>query len=187
MVTKQNVRQQALANLAVFSDEQYAYFMQQIVSKVTALPAWQSAQVVALTISQAKELPTDLLIQTALLQRKVVVLPRVLPNKQMVFMTITQNTRYERHKFGMLEPVDGRVVTPSEIDFVLVPGIAFTQNGHRVGFGGGYYDQWLPQVTATKIAVSITANVFSQPIWPLETTDQMVDQVIVIDEEIDNE
>jgi 5-formyltetrahydrofolate cyclo-ligase len=70
---------------------------------------------------------------------------------------------------------------------VLVPGIAFTQNGHRVGFGGGYYDRWLPQVTATKIAVSITANVFSQPIWPLETTDQMVDQVIVIDEEIDNE
>lgn len=187
MTTKQIVREQALANLADFSDKQRAQFMQQTVAKITALPAWQAAQVIALTLSQEKELPTDLLIQTALLQHKTVILPRVLPKKQMVFMTITQDTSYEKHKFGMLEPVGGRVVTPAEIDFVLVPGLAFTIDGQRIGFGGGYYDRWLPQVAAPKIAVSITANVFSQPTWPIETTDQMIDQVIVLDEEIDNE
>lgn len=187
MITKQTVRQQAIDNLAVLSDEQNAYFMQEMVKQITSLSAWKMAETVALTLSQADELPTDLLIQTALLQNKTVVLPRVLPKKQMAFMTINQDTHYERHPFGMLEPVGGRVVYPEEIDFVLVPGVAFTNDGQRIGFGGGYYDRWLPQTTAKKVAVTIAANMFVTPVWQIEVTDQKVDQVIVLDRKIENE
>ena len=187
MITKQAVRQKASTNLAALLDKRSVYFMQEMVKQITSLPAWQKAETVALTLSQADELPTNLLIQTALLQNKTVVLPRVLPKKQMAFATITQETNYERHPFGMLEPVGGRIVKPEDIDFVLVPGLAFTNDGQRIGFGGGYYDRWLPQTMAKKVAVTIVANVFVTPVWQVEETDQTVDQVIVLDRKIENE
>lgn len=183
MTTKLVIREQALANLAGMTEMMQTYLMQNMVKKVTALPTWGQAQVVALTMSQDDELSTELLIQIALLQNKTVVLPRVLPKRQMEFTTIDQDTVYDRHKFGMLEPVGGRIVSPDEIDFVLVPGLAFTPNGDRIGFGGGYYDRWLPNTTATKVATTITKNLYEQPTWSIEATDQRVDQVIVLDKE----
>lgn len=183
MTTKLVIREQALANLAGMTEMMQTYLMQNMVKKVTALPTWEQAQVVALTMSQDNELSTELLIQIALLQNKTVVLPRVLPKRQMEFTTIDQDTVYDRHKFGMLEPVGGRIVSPDEIDFVLVPGLAFTSNGDRIGFGGGYYDRWLPNTTATKVATTITKNLYEQPTWSIESTDQRVDQVIVLDKE----
>lgn len=183
MTTKLSIREQASANLSGMSDMMKTYLMQNMVKKVTALPAWQEAKIVALTMSQDEELSTELLIQIALLQNKIVVLPRVLPKRQMEFTTINRETVYARHKFGMLEPVGGRVVSPSEIDFVLVPGLAFTRHGDRIGFGGGYYDRWLPKVKAIKVSTTVTKNLYEQPIWPIEETDQVVDQVIVLDSE----
>ena len=183
MTTKLVIREQALANLAGMTEMMQTYLMQNMVKKVTALPTWEQAQVVALTMSQDDELSTELLIQIALLQNKTVVLPRVLPKRQMEFTTIDQDTVYDRHKFGMLEPIGGRIVSPDEIDFVLVPGLAFTPNGDRIGFGGGYYDRWLPNTTATKVATTITKNLYEQPTWSIESTDQRVDQVIVLDKE----
>ena len=183
MTTKLVIRELALANLAGMTEMMQTYLMQNMVKRVTALPTWEQAQVVALTMSQDDELSTELLIQIALLQNKTVVLPRVLPKRQMEFTTIDQDTVYARHKFGMLEPVGGRIVSPDEIDFVLVPGLAFTPNGDRIGFGGGYYDRWLPNTTATKVATTITKNLYEQPTWSIEETDQRVDQVIVLDKE----
>ncbi|WEA52537.1 5-formyltetrahydrofolate cyclo-ligase [Weissella paramesenteroides] len=183
MTTKLSIREQASANLSGMSDMMKTYLMQNMVKKVTALPAWQQAKTVALTMSQDEELSTELLIQIALLQNKIVVLPRVLSKRQMEFTTINRETVYARHKFGMLEPVGGRVVSPSEIDFVLVPGLAFTRHGDRIGFGGGYYDRWLPKVKAIKVSTTVTKNLYEQPIWPIEETDQVVDQVIVLDSE----
>ena len=183
MTTKLVIRELALANLAGMTEMMQTYLMQNMVKRVTALPTWEQAQVVALTMSQDNELSTELLIQIALLQNKTVVLPRVLPKRQMEFTTIDQDTVYDRHKFGMLEPIGGRIVSPDEIDFVLVPGLAFTPNGDRIGFGGGYYDRWLPNTTATKVATTITKNLYEQPTWSIESTDQRVDQVIVLDKE----
>ena len=102
---KNEAREIAKSNLAKLSDMQRATLMQQITSTVTALPAWQEASSVALTLSQDVELPTQLLIQTALLQGKKVYLPKVAPQRQLEFIQIDESTKYERHRFGMLEPI----------------------------------------------------------------------------------
>ena len=177
---KENIRIQAQANLAAIPEAARGNLMQQATRAITQLSAWQAADKIALTLSQDVEIPTQLLIQTALLQGKHVYLPRVQPKRQMIFVRITTDTVYEKHPFGMLEPVGDEIIDPADLDLVLVPGLAFSAAGDRIGFGGGYYDRWLPKTDATTVALVTPDNYFAAPTWPLEVTDQAVDQVVIV-------
>jgi 5-formyltetrahydrofolate cyclo-ligase len=82
--------------------------------------------------------------------------------------------RLVRHRFGMLEPdASLLVIEPCELDLVLVPGVAFDQRGYRLGFGAGFYDRLLPQVTATKVGVVYAALIVDHV--PHDEFDQRVD------------
>jgi 5-formyltetrahydrofolate cyclo-ligase len=47
--------------------------------------------------------------------------------------------------FGAREPADGQAIDPGEIDVVVTPAVAFDRKGRRVGYGGGFYDRFLPK------------------------------------------
>ncbi|MBM7616637.1 5-formyltetrahydrofolate cyclo-ligase [Weissella uvarum] len=178
--TKQFYRQQALARLQALNDEARAVYAQLMTKQMTERPEWQAAKVVALSLAQDDELPTQLLIQVALIQHKQVVLPKVRPQHQMDFIPVDAETVYERHKFGMLEPVGDPLHDLKAIDVVVVPGLAFAADGARLGFGGGYYDRWLPKVEAPTFGFTIPENYYQTAAWPTETTDQPVDHVLVL-------
>lgn len=178
MIEKAEIRKCAQANYRDYLTGHGSYAMQALVQIVTGLPAWQKAQCVALTLSQTGELPTQLLIETALLQGKDVFLPRVAPKRQLEFIPINQDTTYERHPYGMLEPVGTPLSEVEQLDFVLVPGLAYSQAGDRVGFGGGYYDRFLIRVpNAATVGVTLPANYYPTPIWPVEVCDYRVQTV----------
>jgi 5-formyltetrahydrofolate cyclo-ligase len=82
-----------------------------------------------------------------------------------------------RHRFGMLEPApDLPVVAPTALDVVLVPGVAFDPRGGRLGFGGGYYDRFLPSTPALRVAPTYDQCLCES--LPCREHDQRMDWVV---------
>lgn len=59
----------------------------------------------------------------------------------------------QRGAYKILEPMSPVEANPNDIDVVLVPGIAFSKTGDRLGFGKGYYDKFLADFTGSKIGI----------------------------------
>ena len=72
----------------------------------------------------------------------------------------------------LLRPVDG-----GEIEAILVPAVAFDRRGYRVGYGGGYYDRFLPAAPqAVKIGVAFAAQIIGEV--PVDAHDLPVDRIV---------
>ena len=85
-------------------------------------------------------------------------------------------TRLMRHRFGMLEPAaDLPVIDPARLDVVLVPGVAFDRRGGRLGFGGGYYDRFLPTTPALCVGIAFDECLADE--LPCSAHDQRMDWV----------
>jgi 5-formyltetrahydrofolate cyclo-ligase len=80
------------------------------------------------------------------------------------------------HQYGMLEPPAGSpVIDPATPDVVLVPGVAYDRRGGRMGFGGGFYDGFLP--TTPALRVGITYDVCLVDELPCDEHDQRMDWI----------
>jgi len=80
---------------------------------------------------------------------------------------------------GILEPdVTGVFVEPSDIDVVLVPGMAFDRRGFRVGYGKGFYDTFIARLPRTAITVGLSYDETVVSYVPLEVHDRAVDYLV---------
>jgi 5-formyltetrahydrofolate cyclo-ligase len=103
------------------------------------------------------------------------IVPRTLdkPEPHLV-LHLYDAARLVRHRFGMLEPdASLPVVEPGELDMVLAPGIVFDRRGYRLGFGGGFYDRFLPCVRGIRVGIVYQALIVA--CVPNEAYDQRVD------------
>lgn len=86
----------------------------------------------------------------------------------------------EQGAFGVLEPVPERCqrVDPQELACVLVPGMAFSPRGARLGKGGGYYDALLGHLGRPAMTIGVCFDFQMLQEIPLEPHDQLVDGVV---------
>ena len=70
------------------------------------------------------------------------------------------------------------VIAPGEIDLILVPGLAFTPDGWRLGRGGGFYDRFLSQLPATAAKLGVCFDLQLVDTLPTEPHDQRLDGVV---------
>ncbi|MCY9806928.1 5-formyltetrahydrofolate cyclo-ligase [Lentilactobacillus senioris] len=146
--------------------------------QLQSLPVFQEANVIATTLNMPGELDTLPIINMARLLGKQVVIPKTLPKLQMEFYQMDDELTLEKTKFGVVEPKTGTVVLKKQIDLIVVPGLAFTQTGIRVGFGAGFYDRYLADYQGNTVSLALPPQYFKQPLWPVEEFDVKVDQVL---------
>ena len=119
--------------------------------KLFSLPAWREAPVICGYISVRGELNTDPILQRATAEGKTVALPVTVTGAaegRMVFRALPNGdfSRLTPARFGIPEPdescpsLTGDGFTRA---LILIPALAFDENGYRLGYGGGYYDRFL--------------------------------------------
>lgn len=132
----------------------------EIESRLFALPEFRDASVVMFFASIKCEVETHGMIRRALAEGKRVVLPKVVPGKQLEAREIGDFDRDTRPgTWGIPEPAPGEHVPGRDIGLIIVPGAAFDESGHRIGYGGGYYDRHLRGYHGMTIALAFEMQI----------------------------
>ena len=108
------------------------------------LPEFAVARTLALYSPILNEVFTEEVFAQARKLGKRVVFPRV-QGSEMQFFEVAGHEELQVGNFGILEPQGAQSIPIAELDLLVVPGVAFDQSGHRLGYGKGYYDRLLQQ------------------------------------------
>ena len=144
---KSELRKQVLQEMKAMPQEQKQAMDQDLTERFLNHPFYQEAKVIATYLSFPHEFQTQGLLAQALRDGKKVLIPKTYPKGRMEFVVYNPQ-QLVKTSFGLLEPQgELEVVEASQIDLIHVPGLAFTTEGCRIGYGGGYYDRYLEHFT----------------------------------------
>lgn len=149
---------------------------------LSSFPIYADAPLVLAYVSYSNEVDTRRVIEAALEAGKRVAVPRVSAGKKsMAFFEIGSLDDLAEGYKGILEPregLNGPLGTKDLCGSVcLVPGLVFDAQGHRIGYGGGYYDRFLQFYPGDKIALARASQMSSNPL-PAEPCDVPVDFIV---------
>jgi 5-formyltetrahydrofolate cyclo-ligase len=180
-LTKAALRTQARQALAALSPEARAAASAQICRRIEALPEWTLARSVAFYAAQPSEPDLASLLAAA---DKTPCFPRV-SGDALEFHRCHSKDLLRPGPWNLLEPdpVHCPLIPPTEIDLLLIPGLAFTRAGGRLGRGGGFYDRFLARVHPRALKLGICFQAQLLPALPLEIHDHEV-HLVVTEEEL---
>lgn len=137
---------------------------------------WRHARCVLVFKAVGHEISVVAATNDALRAGKRVCFPRV-ASGSLSLHEVTGWADLSPGAYGIPEPAaEAPVVSPVDVEVALVPGLAFTPDGRRLGQGGGYYDRLLPQLGGASWGVCFDAQVVDD--LPTQTHDRPVDRVV---------
>jgi 5-formyltetrahydrofolate cyclo-ligase len=90
-------------------------------------------------------------------------------NCSMKIILTNDATDFKINKYGIVEPIQGEELPPTDIDIVFVPLLVFDKNGYRVGYGKGFYDRFL---AACAIGIKKIGFSYFPPVPPIPDINQ---------------
>ena len=177
---KDEVKKKMLEKRKYLPKEEIIEKSRKIEANLFNLEQYKKSKTIMFFVSFNSEAYTHDMIRKSL-KDKTVVVPKVV-HHEIEPSVIIDFDNLISGKFGILEPIDVIKIAYKNIDLVLVPGIAFDKEGHRIGYGFGYYDRFLRKVPkALKIGLAFDFQVADK--IPREAHDASVD-LIVTDERV---
>ena len=191
---KQALRQSIIAARQKLALAERDEFSRVIVKRIMQLDAYKRAKTVLAYMSFGAEFASGAWVQQALQDGKQVLLPRVNSStKQLELFQVADLQRdIAPGKWDIPEPQPQRCRKADDserIDFILLPGVAFSRDGSRLGYGGGFYDKLLARIAPDSgdRHPALVAAAFSLQLVkeiPQEATDRKVDWLLTENEVI---
>ncbi len=144
-----------------------------------ALEMAQDKEVIAVFVSFNKEVDTHKLIKTLLDEGKVVCCPKI-DQGTMKFFRIESFNDLSKGHFNVLEPTTHLEYQAVDFDLIFVPLLAFNEKGYRVGYGKGYYDQFLVKTKGLKVGLAFAMQKVD---FNFQSTLDVACDVIITEEE----
>ncbi|MFJ7677945.1 5-formyltetrahydrofolate cyclo-ligase [Peribacillus sp. NPDC097284] len=175
---KKIIRQRIRTHLMEMSNEEHEELSNKIAENLFSLDEWKQAKTIGITISIYPEISTVRIIEQAWREGKSIAVPKCYPEeKTMDFKKITSFNQLESVYYGLLEPMeDTKKASVRELDLLVVPGLAFSNEGYRLGFGGGYYDRFLSHYSGKTLALAYDVQILDD--LPIEVHDIAVGKLI---------
>ncbi len=186
---KQALRQRIIAAREKLPAPERLRLSRAVIGSVCELTAYRQAQTVLGYLNFGAELAAELWVRQALADGKKVLLPRVNRASKHLDLYKVRDLQEDVAPglWGIREPVIERCAREDAlgtVDFILLPGVAFTRDGARLGYGGGFYDKLLARMPdrPALVAGAFTLQVVQE--IPQETTDRKVEWLVTEDETI---
>lgn len=187
---KQSIRKSILSLRDELSPDTRAEYNAAITERLLQLPEYRRAETVLGYLNFGSEYASELWVSQVLADGKRLVLPRVNrhTNTLDLYRVDDLENQLASGLWGIREPVIERckrLNDINEVEFVLLPGIAFSRDGARLGYGGGFYDKLLAhaphqsKLVAAAFGLQIVAEI------PQEATDVRVEWIVTEAETID--
>ena len=175
---KKGLRQKMLAMRRALSANETESRSSSLKENILSLPEYKNAKKIMAFLAMKGESNLDGFIRQALLDGKEVYIPVCLPERQMEAGRLIDMEHFEKGPLGLRNlPAGYEVTSPESLDLVLIPGLAVSQEGIRLGMGAGYYDRSLARVPfENRVAALWDFQVI--PDIPSEPFDQKIAKIV---------
>ena len=154
---KSDLRSHYLKLRSKFTSEQIDDFSIEIVNRCLELNLWnKSVYHLFMASEQNKEIDTAHLLSVLQGKDKQIVIPKILDDYELEHYLLFDQTPLKMSHWGIPEPQSGIKINSNQIDVVFVPLLIFDLQGHRIGYGKGYYDRFLAKCRKETIKVGLS-------------------------------
>lgn len=187
--TKQSIRQRIITARQQIANAERMRLSQAIAARIADMDTYRAAGTVLAYMNFGAEFSAGIFAQQVLRDGKRVLLPKVnrLANELDIYQVTDLLRDLAPGMWNISEPLVERCAKVNkleEIDFILLPGVAFGRDGARLGYGGGFYDKLLarlkhhPALVAGAYAVQIVDGI------PQEANDRKIEWLLTENETI---
>ena len=177
MDTKDAIRRAMRARSKALTPEERTASSETVCTKLVAL---NLKSPIAVYLASSQEIDLSPFIRKILESGVKVVAPRWNGETyELAVLKGLDDAHLRKGPMGILEPAEAEIVSPKAVGVWLIPGLAFTRNGKRLGYGGGWYDRLLADAPkdAWKIGIAHAFQIADD--LPSESHDILLSKVIV--------
>ena len=132
------------------------HLSQRVCKQLDNLNIWKLKHYhIFISILKYNELDTSSIINKLKSEQKIIIVPKI-SNNELVHISINDETEFGLNDYGIKEPNDGNHFVIENLDIIFIPLLAFDIEGHRVGYGKGYYDRFLKLTNNSTLKIGLS-------------------------------
>lgn len=178
MCIKKILRNEMLDKRNRHTSEEIAQMSKAVFDNLWSMPEIIEASLLMGYLSFGREISLDEFIERAHILKKRICVPCICDAKNSIIEASLLNdiAAVKIAQMGIRIPLEEYFIEPVDLDIVLVPGVAFSRDGKRLGMGKGYYDRFLTRTRALRVGICATYNLLDDV--PTDEHDALMDYLV---------